>query len=144
MLWFKAFHLIFMVCWFAGIFYLPRLFVYHAEPSVDAASDARFKIMERRLYRGIMTPCMILTLLCGLGIFWSIGWAPYATQGWLHIKLMLVGLLVVYHFICGRHLRRFARNENRRSPLYFRVFNELPVFILVPVILLATLRPVFH
>tara|TARA_Y100000768_G_C23923291_1_gene656112 strand:- start:500 stop:931 length:432 start_codon:yes stop_codon:yes gene_type:complete len=143
MLWFKAFHLIFMVCWFAGIFYLPRLFVYHAEPGIDAASNDRFKIMERRLYRGIMTPCMVLTIACGLGIFYTVGWAPYAKQVWLHIKLSFIAILVVYHFMCGVYLKRFASDSNSRSAFFYRVFNEVPVFILVPVILLATIRPTF-
>ena len=141
MLWFKAFHLIFMVCWFAGLFYLPRLFVYHAEPGIDAASDARFKIMERRLYRGIMTPSMVLTLVCGLGMLHSVGMAAYQHQGWLHVKLSLVALLVVYHYFCGAYRLAFMNNTNKRSPLFFRIFNELPVLILISTVCLAVVKP---
>jgi putative membrane protein len=139
MLWFKAFHLITMVAWFAGIFYLPRLFVYHAE-SADDISLARFKVMERRLYYGIMTPSMILTLIFGTAILtYNISYYEHAT--WLHMKLSLVALLVCYHLYCGRLLKQFALGQNTHSPLFYRWFNEFPVLILIPVILLAVFKP---
>ena len=106
MLWLKAFHLIFMVTWFAGLFYLPRLFVYHAM-STDAISHERFKVMERKLYWGIMTPGMIVTLAFGIWMLTSYAWALYGASGWLHAKLALLLILVIYHIQCGRWLAAF-------------------------------------
>ena len=103
MLWIKALHIIFMVSWMAGIFYLPRLFVYHAMAQ-DQVSKDRFKIMERKLYRGIMTPSLVATLVFGVWL-----WLGYGISGgWLHLKLGLVALLVVYHFWCGGMITKFA------------------------------------
>lgn len=139
MLWVKALHLIAMVCWFAGIFYLPRLFVYHAACE-DQPGRERFKIMERKLYRGITTPSMIATLVFG---FWLVSYNPsvYFSQGWLHAKLLLIVILVAYHFYCGHLVKVFRDDNNTRSHVFYRWFNELPVFILVAVVILATLRP---
>lgn len=139
MLWIKALHLIAMVCWFAGIFYLPRLFVYHAACE-DSPGRERFKIMERKLYRGITTPSMVATLIFG---FWLVSYNPsgYLSQGWLHAKLVLIAILVVYHFYCGHLVKVFQDDSNTRSHVFYRWFNELPVFILVAVIILATVRP---
>lgn len=139
MLWFKAFHLIAMVAWFAGIFYLPRLFVYHAESS-DTISNERFKVMERRLYYGIMTPSMLATLACGIAIS-TYNFSYYMHAGWLHLKLGLVLVLVNYHWYCGWLLKQFAQDKNVRSALFYRWFNEVPVFILIPVVLLAVFKP---
>lgn len=141
MLWYKALHLIFMVCWFAGIFYLPRLFVYHAAADVDEVSHARFCLMERRLYRGIMTPSAILTVICGLGMFYSVGPTVYLAQGWMHAKLSLIVLLIAYHFYCGVCMRRFARDANRHSSRFYRFFNEVPVICLVGIVILAVIKP---
>lgn len=139
MLWIKALHIIAVVCWFAALFYLPRLFVYHAE-STDAISRARFEIMERRLYRGIMTPSMIATLVLG---FWLLyyGWEIWLQQGWLHAKLSLVLLLLIYHGFCGRFMREFQRGENHRSSRFFRIFNELPVLALIAIVILVVVKP---
>lgn len=139
MLWLKALHVIAVVCWFAGLFYLPRLFVYHAD-TADLPGRERFKVMERKLYRGIMWPSLVLTVVFGL---WMLGgnWAYYKTQGWLHAKLALVVLLVVYHFLCGHYLRAFAEDRNRKSHVFFRVFNELPVLALVAIVILVIVRP---
>ncbi|MDX1757612.1 MAG: protoporphyrinogen oxidase HemJ [Marinobacter sp.] len=139
MLWIKAFHLIAMVCWFAGIFYLPRLFVYHAACE-DEPGRERFKIMERKLYRGITTPSMIATLVFG---GWLVSFNPqgYLSQGWLHAKLALIALLVVYHFYCGHLVRVFRDDRNSRSHVFYRWFNELPVLILLAVVILATVKP---
>jgi len=138
MLWLKAFHIIFVVCWFAGLFYLPRLYVHHAMAR-DRATIERLKIMERKLYR-FVTPFAALTI--GLGI-WMIALQPdyYLTQGWMHAKLTLVALLVVYHFWCGRLLRELRDDVSTHSHRFFRVFNELPVLILFPVVILAVVRP---
>ena len=139
MLWLKALHVIAVVCWFAGLFYLPRLFVYHAQTD-DSAGRERFKVMERKLYRGIMWPSLVLTVTFGA---WMLGlnWAWYRTQGWLHAKLALVALLVVYHLLCGRFLRDFAADRNTRSHVFFRVFNELPVLALIAIVILVIVRP---
>jgi len=102
-MWFKALHLIFMVTWFAGLFYLPRLFVYHAM-SDDETSNARFKIMERKLFFGIMTPGAILTIFTGLWMVLDYAWQMHANMGWLHVKLVLVALLIIYHLYCGKLL----------------------------------------
>lgn len=139
MLWLKALHLIAVVCWFAGLFYLPRLFVYHAQAE-DVAGRERFKIMERKLYRGIMWPSMVTAVALGL---WMLAgnWDFYKTQGWMHAKLTLAGLLVIYHFLCGHHLRALRDDRNTRSHVYFRVFNELPVLALVGIVILVLVRP---
>jgi putative membrane protein len=138
MLWFKALHLIFMVTWFAGLFYLPRLFVYHAM-SEDKASIERFKIMERKLYYGITTPGMVLTVVFGIGILMS---GHYLDQLWIHIKLTLVGLLIIYHIHCGKLVADFKHDRNRHSHVFYRWYNEFPVLILIAVIFLAVFRPV--
>jgi putative membrane protein len=136
-LWVKAFHIVFMVTWFAGLFYLPRLFVYHALAD-DKPSIERFKIMERKLYWGIMTPGAVLTIVFGLWLW--LGWFRGAA-GWLHAKIALVALLVVYHFWCGRLVRAFAAERNTRSHVWLRWFNEVPVLILFAVVLLVVLKP---
>ncbi|MCL6556703.1 MAG: protoporphyrinogen oxidase HemJ [Burkholderiales bacterium] len=136
MLWVKAFHIIFMVTWFAGLFYLPRLFVYHAM-SEDAPSIARFKIMERKLYYGIMTPGAVLTVLFGLWL-----WLGYGIEGrWLYAKLALVVVLILYHLWCGRLLRDFRNDANRHSHVWYRWFNEFPVVILISVVILVVVKP---
>ncbi len=139
-MWLKAFHLIFMVTWFAGLFYLPRLFVYHAMSS-DVVSIERFKIMERKLYFGIMTPGMVLTLVFGIWMLWDYAWDLYGSSGWLHLKLTLIVLLVVYHVWCGKWLMDLKNDRNVRSHVYFRWMNEVPVFFLIAIVLLATLKP---
>lgn len=138
MLWIKAFHIIFVVCWFAGIFYLPRLFVYHAQTQDQAARD-QFKLMERRLYRFI-TPFMLISITLGAWMAFD-GWALYKTQMWLHLKMTLVSLLVIYHLYCGRIVKAFAEDRNVRDHVYYRWFNEIPVFILFPVVILVVVRP---
>jgi putative membrane protein len=139
MLWLKAFHVIFVITWFAGIFYLPRLFVYHALCS-DAISNERFKLMERRLYRGIMTPSAILAVGFGLWIL-VLGWSAYAHAGWLQIKLVLVIALIGYHLFCGKIVADFAKDANRHSDRFFRWLNEAPLLVLVPVVILAVVKP---
>ena len=137
-LWIKALHIVAMVCWFAGLFYLPRLFVYHAM-SEDAASKERFITMQRKLYRGIMIPSMIATLVFGI---WLIALIPgYLQQGWLHAKLTLVVLLIGYHHVCGAQVKRFARGEKGRSHVFYRWFNEIPVLILLAVVILVVVKP---
>ena len=137
-LWLKALHIVAIVCWFAGLFYLPRLFVYHAM-SEDAISRDRFQVMERKLYRGIMIPSMIATLAFGIGM---IAFNPALfSGGWLHAKLALVVLLIGYHHMCGAQLKRFARNENTRSHVFYRWFNEFPVLLLLAIVILVVVKP---
>jgi putative membrane protein len=136
MLWIKAFHIVFVVSWFAGLFYLPRLFVYHAQAE-DAVSRERFKVMERKLYRGIMTPAMVLTLATGLWMWLGYGFSG----GWLHAKVALVVLLVVYHFWMNALRNAFAREENRHTHVFYRWVNEVPTVILVAVVILVVVKP---
>ena len=140
MLWLKALHLIFMVTWFAGLFYLPRLFVYHAMAE-DKTGTERFKIMERKLYWGIATPGAVLTWLFGIGMLGSYAWETYGATGWLQTKLALLILLSGYHAWCGKLLLDFKHNLTRHSHVWDRGFNEIPVVFLVAIILLAVLKP---
>ncbi|MFB3080958.1 MAG: protoporphyrinogen oxidase HemJ [Nitrosomonadaceae bacterium] len=136
MLWVKSLHIIFMVTWFAGLFYLPRLFVYHAM-SDDLASVERFKLMERKLYYGIMTPGAVLTIIFGVWL-----WQGFGISGsWLHAKLLLVAVLLAYHYYCGRLLSNFKQDRNRHSHIYYRWFNEIPVVILIAVVILTVVKP---
>ena len=137
MLWIKALHVIFMVTWFAGLFYLPRLFVYHAM-STDKTSIERFKIMERKLFYGIMTPGGVLTVIFGLWL-----WIGYGvTGGWMHIKFTLVLLLIAYHVYCGKLLNDFKADRNTRSHVFYRWFNEFPVLLMIAIIILVIVKPV--
>ncbi|MBR9907828.1 protoporphyrinogen oxidase HemJ [Pseudidiomarina donghaiensis] len=138
-LWLKALHIIFMVAWFAGIFYLPRLFVYHAQVSDDNTSE-QLKIMERRLLY-FVTPFAVLTLAFGLALMWIYGAAWLKASVWLHVKLVLVTLLYVYHGYCFKLLADFKHNRNTRSHKFYRVFNEVPVLALFAIIILAVVKP---
>lgn len=138
MLWVKAFHIVAVVTWFAAIFYLPRLFVYHAAAE-DKVSQERFKIMERKLYRGIMTPSMVAVIALGL---WLLHINPMFLKGhWMHIKLLLVIFLVIYHFYCGHLVKVFAADNNQRSHVFYRWFNEIPVLLLIAIVILVVVKP---
>ena len=137
MLFVKSLHIIFMVTWMAGLFYLPRLFVYHAEAS-DRISIERFKIMERKVFWGIATPGGILTIAFGLWLW--LGWFQGAGL-WLHAKLALVAVLVAYHLWCGKLMMDFRRERNTRSHVWFRWFNEFPVLMLTAIVLLVVFKP---
>ena len=137
MLWVKSLHIVFMVTWFAGLFYLPRLFVYHAQ-ATDEVSLERFKVMERRLFWGIMTPGAVLTILFGawLWLVWFRG-----ASGWLHAKMVLVAVLAAYHVWCWRLLAAFAAERNTKSERWYRWFNEFPTLVLVATVLLVVFKP---
>lgn len=137
MLWVKSFHIIFMVTWFAGLFYLPRLFVYHAAAQ-DRISLERFKVMERRLFWGIMTPGALLTVAFGAWLW--LGWFRGAS-GWLHAKMALVAVLAAYHVWCWRLLKAFAAERNTKSERWYRWFNEFPTLVLVATVLLVVFKP---
>jgi protoporphyrinogen IX oxidase len=129
MLWVKAFHIIFVTSWFAGLFYLPRLFVNHAM-TTDATTLARLELMERKLYR-FMLPLAVLALTFGLWLW----------LGWLHAKLVLVAGLVAYHFYCGKLMRDFKTGKNTRGHVWYRWFNEIPVIVLLIVVILVVVKP---
>lgn len=142
MLWIKSFHIIAMVAWFAGLFYLPRLFVYHADiEKSEEKGYVRFCTMERRLFWGIMTPSAILTLLLGVGLMHSMKLSFISPPLWLGIKLFLVLLLAVYHIYCGIVAHRFKQHRNTQSALFFRWINEIPALILIAIVLLVILKP---
>lgn len=140
MLWIKAFHIIFMVTWFAGLFYLPRLFVYHSMAGNDSRGIARFAIMERKLFWGIMTPGAIVTVVLGLWMLVA-NWSGYMHAGWMHTKLFLILFLIGYHVWCGKLLIDFRNGENRHSHVWYRWFNEVPVVFLIGIVVLAVVRP---
>jgi putative membrane protein len=141
MLWVKSLHIVFMVTWFAGLFYLPRLFVYHAQAE-DRPSIERFKVMERKLFWGIMTPGAVLTVLFGVWLW--LGWfrgEMGQTAGWFHAKVALVALLAGYHLWCWRLLRDFAADRNRRTHVWYRWFNEAPTVVLFATVILVVVKP---
>ena len=135
MLTLKAFHIVFVVSWFAGLFYLPRLFVNHAMVE-DSATRDRLAMMEMKLYR-FMTPLGILAVGLGLWLWFGYGFAG----GWLHAKTLLVVFLIAYHLYCGRLMRAFAEGRNTRSHVWYRYFNEIPVLVLFVVVFLVVLKP---
>ena len=137
-LWLKALHIIFMVTWFAGLFYLPRLFVYHAMTE-DEPTRAQFRIMERKLYYGIMNPGAVLTVLSGIWLW--VGYGIGDQSLWLQLKIGLVLVLIGYHFWCGRLVKRFQKETNVHGHIFYRWFNEFPVLILVGAVLLVVLKP---
>ena len=136
MLWLKALHLIFMVTWFAGLFYLPRLFVNHAMVEADSEASQRLKLMEGKLYR-FMLPLALLAL--GFGFWLMIGYG--ITGAWMHAKLTLVLLLIAYHLYCGKLLKDFQANKNSHSHVWYRWFNEVPVIVLTLVVILVVVKP---
>ena len=137
MLWIKSLHIVFMVSWYAGLFYLPRLFVYHVL-TTDGPGNERFKVMERKLYYGIMAPSAALTIVFGLWL-----WLGYGiTGGWLYAKLALVAILVAHHLWLGKLMRDFAQDRNRHGHVFYRWINEIPALpILVGVVLLVVFKP---
>ena len=140
MLWYKALHLILMVTWFSGLFYLPRLFVYHAM-SDDKISIDRFKVMEKKLFYGIATPGGLLTIIFGFCLLVSNGMTSYSGQLWLSLKMILIAVLVLYHIYCFSLLQDFKYNRNKHTHIWYRWFNEVPVLILVGIVLLAVIKP---
>lgn len=139
MLWIKAFHIVAIVSWFSGLFYLPRLFIYHVM-SDDQISKDRFKIMERKLFRAIATPAMIATILLGAWLS-HLNWAYYSTAGWYWCKMILVAGLIGYHYACWIYLKQLHDDRCRKSHTFFRWFNEVPVLFLVGIVVLAIVKP---
>ena len=142
MLWVKGFHIIAVICWFAALFYLPRLFVYHCQAIADGDTKGseRFKIMERKLYRGIANPSMLATVVLGILLVSS---APgyFLGAGWFRVKIALVILLIIYHHLCLVFMKQFRDDRNTRSHVFYRWFNEVPVFMLVGIVIMVIVRP---
>lgn len=139
MLWIKALHIIFMVTWFAGLFYLPRLFVYHADCSDQVGHD-RFIIMERKLF-AIMTIGAVLAAVFGFWLLGDYAWAAYKGSLWLHLKLLLVAGLVAYHVYCGVLVKKFRQGTAKHSHVFYRWINEIPALLLIAIVLLAVVKP---
>ena len=139
MLWIKAFHIIFMVAWFSGLFYLPRIFVYHSD-SIDDISCQRFVVMEKKLYYYIMWPAGLLTTFLG-GLLLFLSWPAYVHAIWMHIKLLLVVFVWCFHLSCGFFYKRFASNQQVRPSTFFRFFNEIPTVLLMAIVFLVVLQP---
>ena len=137
-LWIKALHVIAIIAWMAGMLYLPRLFVYHADAVPGSDKSETFKIMERRLLRLIMNPAMIVAWIAGLVLVWQGGWIR---SGWLHGKLLLVVGLTVVHMMLARTMKSFARDENRRPARYFRILNEVPTLLMIGIVILVIVKP---
>ena len=143
-LWFKTLHIVGVVVWFAGLFYLVRLFIYHREaeelePALREPFQAQYGLMEKRLANIITTPGMVVAVVCAAGLL-SVNPA-WLQQGWMHAKLALVTLLIGYHLLCGVQLKRFARGENAHSHIFYRWFNEVPVLFLTAIVLLVVIKP---
>jgi putative membrane protein len=138
-LWVKTFHLMFVTSWFAGLFYLPRIFVNLAMvPAESTAEHARLLLMARKLYR-FMLPLMVLTLVFGLWLW--LGFGVGAGAGWMHAKLLIVVVLLVFHHACGRILREFEARANTRSHVWYRWFNEVPTIALLVTLILVVVKP---
>ena len=140
MQWLLGFHIIFVVCWFAGLFYLPRIFVYHADTQNQATKD-KFKIMEHKLYYYIMWPSLILTIITGISLVPLYLKTPHAHELWLYIKDALVFALICFHISCGHFVKKFKQNNNIRPHKFFRFYNEIPTVLLIAIVLLAVLKP---
>lgn len=136
--WLKAFHIIAVIAWMAAMLYLPRLFVYHTRAAVGSETSEIFKIMERRLYKAIMTPAMLVTWVLGLVMAYEAGWF---SSGWFHAKLLLVFILSGVHGFMGKCLREFANDRNTRSEKFYRIFNEIPTVLMVFIVILVVLKP---
>jgi putative membrane protein len=138
MLWVKSFHVISVIAWMAALLYLPRLMVYHAESAVGSDKSETFKVMERRLLRGIATPAMIASWGFGLWMAWLIGaWS----DGWFHAKLACVLALTAYHVMLARYVRAFAEDRNQRPARFFRLINEVPTLLMIAIVIFVIVKP---
>jgi len=137
-LWLKALHLIAVISWMAGMLYLPRLFVYHAAAAPGSEQSETFKVMERRLYKFIMTPAMVVTWLAGMVLVFQGGWFAAA---WFHAKLALVVVMTIMHGLLGHWANEFFYDRNRRGPKFYRIANEIPTLLLIAIVILVTVKP---
>jgi len=136
--WIKAFHVVAVISWMAGMLYLPRLMVYHAEAQTGSIQSETFKIMERRLLKGIINPAMMLTWVLGLYLAW---YAFGFKGGWLHAKLLLVVILSGIHGMLAKHVRAFAEDRNQKPARYFRILNEVPAVLMLAIVILVIVKP---
>tara|TARA_B100000497_G_scaffold4790_1_gene4859 strand:- start:152 stop:583 length:432 start_codon:yes stop_codon:yes gene_type:complete len=136
---FKSLHLIAVISWMAGLLYLPRIFVYHSEANHESQKDV-FKTMERKLYNYIMMPAMLLSWLFGILLIHSLGFTIFL-EFWMKIKIVLVSILTYYHFLLGKYLNDFAKNNNQKSSKFFRIINEVPTIILIVVVFVIVFKP---
>ena len=137
---FKSLHLIAVISWMAGLLYLPRIFVYHAENSENISTSNIFKIMEKKLYNYIMTPAMILSWVFGFILISTLGFQA-VSELWLQIKLLLVILLTIYHFYLGNCVRNFSNNQNKNTPKFYRIINEIPTILLIIIVFIVVFKP---
>lgn len=137
-LWVKALHVIAVISWMAGMLYMPRLFVYHCSAEIGSVQSETFKVMERRLYRAIMNPAMMVAWVAGLVIAWEQG---YFVVGWFHAKLAAVVLMTVIHVMLGRYVRDFAADRNTRSHKFYRIINEIPTLLMIGAVILVVVKP---
>ena len=137
-LWLKAFHVIAVIAWMAGMLYLPRLFVYHCDAPKDSIQSETFKIMERRLLKAIINPAMIVTWVLGLYLVWDGGWY---TSGWMHAKFALVLIMSGLHGVYVRRLKEFAADKNTRPAKYYRILNEVPTLLMIGIVILVIVKP---
>lgn len=140
MKWLLAFHIISVICWFAGLFYLPRLLVYHAETN-NAEVKAKFQVMEHKLFYYIMNPSLIATVITGVWLVPLYLQQPHATTLWLIIKLILVAVLIGFHISCGYYLHQFKLDKNTKTTKFFRMYNEIPTILLLAIVILAVVQP---
>ena len=140
-LWLKAFHIIAMIAWMAGMLYLPRLFVYHCEAEPGSRQSETFKLMERRLLKLIINPAMIATWLLGLTLIWLMGQDAFLQAGWLHAKLALVVAMSAVHGFFVRWVKDFAADSNAHSQKFYRLANEIPMALLILIVILAVVKP---
>jgi putative membrane protein len=138
--WMRALHIISMIAWMAGMFYLPRLYVYHADVAVGSDQSELFKVMERRLLRGIINPAMIATFLFGILLLMTPGVVDWSA-GWIHMKLTAVLIMAGYHGFLSRWRKAFARDENRHSSKFFRWMNEVTTVLMVIIVIMVTVKP---
>jgi len=137
-LWLKAFHVIAVIAWMAGMLYLPRLFVYHCDAPKGSIQSETFKIMERRLLKAIINPAMVVTWLLGLYLLWDGGWY---TSGWMHAKIALVLVMSGLHGVYVRRLKEFAADRNTKPAKYYRILNEVPTLLLIGIVILVIVKP---
>jgi putative membrane protein len=140
-LWVKAFHVIAVISWMAGMLYLPRLFVYHCDAPPGSAQSETFKVMERRLMRAIINPAMIAVWLLGLAMIWLMGWEAFKQSRWLHAKLVLVLVMSGVHGMLSRYRRDFAADRNRKSQKFYRIINEVPTILMILIVILVVVKP---
>ena len=140
-LWIKAFHIISVIAWMAGMLYLPRLFVYHCAAEKGSVQSETFKIMERRLLKAIINPAMIAVWVFGLTMIWLMGWEAFRAAGWLHVKIVLVLVMSGVHGLFVRWVKDFAADRNLRPAKFYRVVNEIPTVLLIAIVILATVKP---